>query len=177
MIYDQNGDGARVAIDVDNTYRRYGPMVYRRCRSLLGNEAQAEDAMQDVFVKLLLQHRRLDDRALSSLLYRMATFVCLNRLRSKARRPETRDEALLLAIADSEDVESTSEARSVLGRLFRGERRKKPSTRVIATLHYVDGFTLEETAAEVGLSVSGVRKRLRTLRSQLRGLERLEDMP
>ena len=33
-------------------------------------------------------------------------------------------------------------------------------------LHYVDGLTLEETAAQVGLSVSGVRKRLRGLRAK-----------
>ena len=36
---------------------------------------------------------------------------------------------------------------------------------------YVDGMTLEEVAAEVGLSVSGVRKRLRVLKERVRGLE------
>ena len=37
----------------------------------------------------------------------------------------------------------------------------------MALMHYVDGFTLEETAKEVGLSVSGVRKRLLILRKKL----------
>jgi RNA polymerase sigma-70 factor (ECF subfamily) len=36
----------------------------------------------------------------------------------------------------------------------------------MAVLHYVDRLTLEETAVEVGLSVSGVRKRLRRLREK-----------
>ena len=36
----------------------------------------------------------------------------------------------------------------------------------MALMHYVDGFTLEETAKEVGLSVSGVRKRLLILRKK-----------
>ena len=44
-------------------------------------------------------------------------------------------------------------------------------TGVIAVLHHVDGMTLEEVAAEVGLSVSGVRKRLRTLKARLPGAE------
>ena len=37
----------------------------------------------------------------------------------------------------------------------------------MAVLHYVDGLTLEEVAIETGLSVSGVRKRLRRLKTDL----------
>jgi RNA polymerase sigma-70 factor (ECF subfamily) len=37
---------------------------------------------------------------------------------------------------------------------------------VIAVLHLVDGLSLEETARETGMSVSGVRKRLRQLRER-----------
>ena len=40
-----------------------------------------------------------------------------------------------------------------------------------AILHYLDGMTLEETARETGLSVSGVRKRLSALRKTLKELE------
>ena len=36
--------------------------------------------------------------------------------------------------------------------------------RLIATLRYIDGLTLGEVAQEVGMSLSGVRKRLRSLR-------------
>jgi RNA polymerase sigma-70 factor (ECF subfamily) len=39
-------------------------------------------------------------------------------------------------------------------------------------LHYVDGLTLEQVAREVGLSVSGVRKRLRGLRRTLAAMEK-----
>jgi RNA polymerase sigma-70 factor (ECF subfamily) len=41
----------------------------------------------------------------------------------------------------------------------------------MAVLHFVDGMTLEETADAVGLSVSGVRKRLRGLQAKIRDLE------
>ena len=41
----------------------------------------------------------------------------------------------------------------------------------MAVLHYVDGMTLEQVAHECGMSVSGVRKRLRGLRSELRVME------
>jgi RNA polymerase sigma-70 factor (ECF subfamily) len=40
----------------------------------------------------------------------------------------------------------------------------------MAVLHHVDGLTLEEVARECGMSVSGVRKRLRALRDALKEL-------
>jgi RNA polymerase sigma-70 factor (ECF subfamily) len=53
--------------------------------------------------------------------------------------------------------------RLLLDDIFASE---KESTRTMAVLHYVDKLTLEETAECVGLSVSGVRKRLRRLRER-----------
>jgi RNA polymerase sigma-70 factor (ECF subfamily) len=159
-------------IDVEALYRKYGPMVLRRCRRLLGDEDRALDAMQETFVSLLKNGSALTETAPSSLLYCMATNVCLNILRAGRGRVMVSDEDVLLNIASSEDIESTGLARQILDQLFRGVR---PSTRTIAVMHYVDGMTLEETAAAVGLSVSGVRKRLAALRMRLRELE--EDEP
>ena len=157
-----------MAIDVAETYTRYGPMVLRRCRRLLGDEDQAVDAMQETFVNLLRNKDRLDDHARSSLLYRMATNVCLNRLRSQRRRPEVIDGDLISRIASVDNTEQRIGARAMLARLFGAEQE---STATIAVLHLLDGLTLQEVAAEVGLSVSGVRKRLRGLRAHLVELE------
>lgn len=159
---------AAVGIDVEAYYRQYGPMVLRRCRALLRHEEKAKDAMQDVFVQLLRNADRLEHHAPSSLLYRIATNVCLNRIRGEGRRPEDPSEALLLRIASVDDPERKTGARALLARIFRDEQE---STRTIAVMHLLDGFTLEEVAAEVGMSVSGVRKRLRTLRGRIDGLE------
>ena len=122
------------------------------------------DACQDVFVKLLEQRGRLNARYPSSLLYTMATNVCLNRIRDRQRHPETPDEERLLAIACSGSPRADSDARMLLDWLF---DRHPASSRTIAVLHYVDGLTLDQVAAETGLSVSGVRKRLRRLRQTL----------
>jgi RNA polymerase sigma factor (sigma-70 family) len=150
--------------DVSAITQRYGPMVLRRCRRLLRNEDEALDACQDVFVLLIERQSTLDARYPSSLLYRMATNVCLNRIRARGRRPETADDELLYAIAAADEVEPGTEARLLLDRLF---RRHPVSSRTIAVLHHVDGLTLEQVAEDVGLSVSGVRKRLRGLRHAL----------
>jgi RNA polymerase sigma-70 factor (ECF subfamily) len=98
---------------------------------------------------------------------RVATNVCLNRLRHARRHPEDRDDELLLRIAaEVPDGESRSAARRLLDGIF---GREPESTLAIAVMHYVDRMTLEEVAEESGLSVSGVRKRLRTLRARLAG--------
>jgi RNA polymerase sigma-70 factor (ECF subfamily) len=162
-----------MAIDVEATYRRLGPMVLRRCHRLLGADGRAEDVMHDVFVQLVRDGPRLDERGTAGLLLRMTTQVCLNHLRGRRRRPEdlTGEAQLLGAIVDATDPEARAAAGSMLNRLFSGEPE---STATIAVLFLLDGLTLEQVASEVGLSVSGVRKRLRTLRARL---PQLADFP
>lgn len=143
-------------------------MVLRRCKAMLTDEDEAMDAMQDVFVKLVRSEERLEDRGLSSLLYRTATNTCLNKIRTRQRKPSDPDGERLAQIAHAADTTARSEARSLIARLFNTEPE---STGTIAVLHLHDGLTLQQTAAAVGMSVSGVRKRLRKLESNLRRLE------
>lgn len=150
-------------INVEELYNKYGPMVYRRCKSMLKNEEEAVDAMQDVFVQVIRKKESLSMDAPSSLLYTIATNICLNIIRKKKKKPETESDEILDVIASFDDQEKKTLTNHFLNRLFSSE---KESTRAIAVLHYVDGYTLEETAEQVGLSVSGVRKRLRKLREK-----------
>lgn len=145
-------------------------MVLRRCRQLLRDEDEALDASQDVFVRLIEHGQRLNARYPSSLLYRIATNVCLNRIRDRGRQPlatTPHDDETIYAIACAAPVGGESDARMLLDWLF---NRHPESSRTIAVLHYVDGLTLEQVADEVGLSVSGVRKRLKNLRATVRGV-------
>jgi len=160
------------ALDVEALSLRYGAMVLRRCRRLLRDESEALDACQDVFVRLLVNRTRLDGAFPSSLLFRIATNVCLNRIRDRKRRPDTsagEDDELLESIAAAESPGALSDARMLLDRLF---GRQPESSRTIAVLHYVDGLTLDEVARHTGMSVSGVRKRLRKLRDILTEMRR-----
>src|SRR5438067_1984399 len=72
-------------LDVAALSQKYGPMVLRRCRQLLRDEQEALDGCQDVFVRVIEHRRHLDARYPSSLLYRIATNVCLNRIRDRRR--------------------------------------------------------------------------------------------
>ncbi|MCP5046279.1 MAG: sigma-70 family RNA polymerase sigma factor [bacterium] len=150
-------------INVESYYIRYGPMVLRRCRKLLKNEEKAMDAMQEVFTKVLLNRDRLKDQYPSSLLFRIATNVCLNVIRSEKSHGEIHDDDILSNIAMLEENENRMILSNLLDHIF---KREKKSTREIAVMHFVDGMTLNEVALETGLSVSGVRKRLRELKGR-----------
>jgi len=146
-------------VDVETLYERYGPMVLRRCRFLLRDEDLALDTTHDVFLQLLRHRDRLKADYPSSLLYRIATNLCLNRIRDRRRDPDLPGDDFLHRIARRVDLD----APVLLDRLF---RRHPESTRTMAVLHYVDGMTLEQVATECRMSVSGVRKRLRALRAE-----------
>ncbi len=146
-------------------YCTYAPMVYRRCLSLLGNEPDALDAMQLVFVQILEKRPEMNNPP--AFLYRAGTNTCLNLIRSDRRYQQRLGNLKLLKIATYEEPGLLT-ARSTLARLF---GQASESTQFIAVMHFVDGLTLEQVADSVGLSVSGVRKRLRKLRTQLQTLE------
>lgn len=147
-------------VDIEALYRRYGPMVLRRCRFLLRDDGEAEDVAQEVFVQLIRRRDTINTQFPSSLLYRIATNLSLNRIRDRKHRPDLPGDDLLDRIARADALD----APVLLDRLF---GRHSESTRTMAVLHYVDGLTLEEVARECGMSVSGVRKRLRILKETL----------
>lgn len=155
--------------DAERLFRRYAPMVTRRCRMLLGDDDEAADAAQEIFVKVIGDPELLAAEFPSSLLWRMATNRCLNILRDKkAQGRNASGESLLEQIACLDcdnNIEERLESGSILDKLF---NRHPKSSRTIAVFHFIDGMTLEETAAEVGMSVSGVRRRLEMLRADLK---------
>ncbi len=150
--------------DFDRLYGTFGPMVLRRCRFLLKDEERALDAMQDTFVRIIERREKLSG-ACASLFYTVATTVCLNRIRSERLRSGPQIDHLLSGIADSISArhEDLVDAEIVLQGIF---SNVPETTKTIACLHYLDGLTLEETAREVGMSVSGIRKRLATLKKE-----------
>lgn len=153
--------------DFENLYRQYGPMVLRRCRFILKNEEKALDAMQDTFVRLIERKEKITN-VCSSLLYTMATNVCLNKIRSDKLRAGPEFDVIAEIIEDTASAEGTEQIEtSILLDCIFSERDTKD--RQIAILHYVDGYTLEETSTKMKMSVSGIRKRLEKLKEYAGG--------
>lgn len=158
-------DKDRSQIDVEACYARYGPMVLRRCRTMLRDEEAAFDATQEVFLKVLVRRKKLTGDYPSSLLYRIATNTCLNRIRDDKKRDLRRYLHVLRRDDPATGPESGGPGRIILEHILDGETGV---TRSIAVMYFIDGMTLKEISAVANLSVSGVHKRLDKLRRRIR---------
>lgn len=156
--------GRAMAIDVESLYRRYGDLVLGRCRTLLGSDADAQEACQEIFLRV---HRYSasfrGDASPSTFLFRVTTNHCLNVLRTRRRRPEDAEEDLSF-VADV--MRDPTEARELLDRVLAGQDEK---TMQCIVYHLLDGMTHEETGKLVGLSGAAVRKRLAKFRREVAG--------
>ena len=125
--------------------RTFGPAILRRCARLLKDSAEAEDATQEVFLKVCRYLDRLKPGE-SGLpwVYQIATTVCLNRLRGRARAAAVA-QRLPTDTVFSPAFEDRQAARVLLEQF--DER-----TSLIAVYHLVDGMTQEEIAQAMGLS-------------------------
>jgi len=152
-------------IDVEDCYKKYAPMIFRRCSFLLKNEDDALDALQDVFVNLLRHSGRLHGQFLSSLLYTIATNICLNRLKRRklaacnsALSPSAGLNPALSPEPGSIDPEFDRIEDSMLIDIILQDESE--TTRAMCLMYHVDGMTLREIGDVMGMSISGIRKRL-----------------
>ncbi len=130
--------------------------MYRRCLRLLKDREAARDATQEVFVKLVRDMRRLEDRK-SALpwIYRVATNHCLNLRRDAARRgeQELEPEMDLDGGAPVEPYPDRELAQRVLSRF-------DETTQAVAVGVFVDGMEREEVAEALGISQRTVSRKL-----------------
>lgn len=152
-------------IDIESFYVRYGPMVLRRCRRMLKNEQSAHDAMHEVFLKILSNRNRLTGEYPSALLYRIATNVCLNRIRNERKHSLTEYLDILHNTSFFERQEPDSSVKNLMAYIL---AKEKESTRQIAVMYFVIGMTIKEIAETKNLSISGVHKHLNKLRQKIR---------
>jgi RNA polymerase sigma-70 factor (ECF subfamily) len=147
-----------MVVDIDVYYEKYLPMVLRRCRAMLGNEEDALDAAQDVFVKVLRAKKRLHGQFPSSLLYTIATNTCLNRIRWKKRQGEARaGEPGSPEQPVHDRAYDQVEEDMVMDAILKTESE---TTRTMCFMYHADSMTLKEIGEALGMSISGVRKRL-----------------
>lgn len=145
---------------IEELYRKHGAMVLRRTRSILGDEAAARDAMQDVFVQAIQEGNAFrGDASPVTWLYRIATNLCLNRIRDGARRRQ-----LLAENAPAAEAEDgpTPEDRMTLAAVL---ARVPEELREIAVCYHVDQMNQDEIAVLLGVSRRTVGNRLEAFRA------------
>ena len=156
----------------EELYRAHAGRLFSLTCRMLGNPADAEDLLQDVF---LAAHRKLDtfrgDSALGTWLYRLATNLCLDHLRSRAARTSQVTDAL-----DDEpwipDAASRGLAERTVSRmdLERAIAVLPAGCRAAFVLHDVEGLEHQEIARVLGIAEGTSKSQVHKARMRLRAL-------
>lgn len=170
----RNGDRAEFARLVE----RYDSFVYRLALRILGNQQDAEDVLQETFIKALKHLKDFDGRSsLSTWLYRIATNEALMILRKEKGNtlsfdtPDEQDEGEQepLQIVDwcclPEDTLMSTEAKEILEKAI---AELPPTLRVVVVLRDLNGLSTRETSEALNISEMAVKTRLSRARLQLR---------
>ena len=156
----QNTDCVREAVE------EYGDMLYRICLVMLRNTADAEDAVQDTFIRFMQKAPVFQgEEHEKAWLIKVASNVCKDMLRQRDKVTEL-DEATMNTIADSEDDTHILEALMQIPEKFR----------IVLTLHYIEGYKVDEIAQMIKKTSSAVKMRLSKGRKLLEDKYRKEYM-
>jgi len=163
----------RSQVDLTSLVETYSPLLFRVAHSVLRSQAEAEDVVQDVFVRVL-QHRNAltGVREMRVWLVRIAWNLALDRRRRV--KPEQFDEGFAdgLVARDLPADEALEEARRMRTVLREMERLPKMERQVLL-LSAVEELGTAEMAEVLGRSESAVRALMFRARTRLR--ERLEE--
>jgi RNA polymerase sigma-70 factor (ECF subfamily) len=156
----------------EELYRAHSGRLFSVACRMLGNTADAEDLLQEIF---LAAHRKLDsfrgDSALGTWLYRLATNQCLDYLRSRAARSDqltgALDDELGLADPSSRALGERAVTRMDLERAV---AELPEGCRAAFVLHDVEGLEHREVAEVLGIAEGTSKSQVHKARLRLRTL-------
>jgi len=152
-----NSQSSRPVGGVEETVERYGDRLLRTAVAIMGSSAEAEDIVQDVFVKLIEKHPHFESAEHETAwLIRVAVNLCKSRLRSHWWQKTVP----LLDIYPAQ----THEQQDIIETVF-----ALPSKyRVVVHLHYYEGYSTKEIAEITEQKESTVRQHLTRARRMLK---------
>jgi RNA polymerase sigma-70 factor, ECF subfamily len=147
--------------EVADLYRRYGYFVLRRCQLVLRDRSAAQDAAQEVFLKVLRTDVPISEIARPlGWLYRITDNVCFDSLRRRKAAPLTSDTMEEVpGVHPSVRIEDRDAALAVLAELDERDQR-------ICLLAFVDGMTQSQIAEEISQSRVTINKRIQAIRAR-----------
>lgn len=167
----------------DELVRRYQQTVYGVCRRLLGNAHDADDAAQEVFVKVFYALNRFKARArFSTWLYRITVNHSLNVLRARRRNGRLRlfsqlspeELCRVKQFSAAEEPNRRMEQEEQAERVQRALAQLKDDLRTAVILHRYEELSYQQIADVLGVSVSAVESRLFRAKQKLAKLLRNE---
>jgi RNA polymerase sigma-70 factor, ECF subfamily len=163
---------------------RHSRTVFRLAFRMTGNEQDAEDVVQEAFLRAYRQLGRFESRAnFGTWLYRIVANCSVDLMRSKqARHDQTRseslDEAIEMPATDSPTPERLAQSAEIQRRVQAALGELSPLERAAFTLRHYEGRSIDEIGHALGLGTSAAKhsvfravKKLRAALAPLRSQE------
>jgi RNA polymerase sigma-70 factor (ECF subfamily) len=158
-------------LDWDRLLEQYGPMVWRLAYRLLGSRHEAEDCLQEAFLKALELSRKESVRSWPGLLRHLATTRSLDRLRQRSRERTQTSPTELGTVPDrGADPRQAAEAAELVSRLREALTHLPPRQAEVFALRFLEDMSYREIGAALGLKENAVGVLLHGARASLRAL-------
>jgi RNA polymerase sigma-70 factor (ECF subfamily) len=142
----------RVQSEVGELFRLHGAMVYRRALRLLGRKEDADEATQEVFIRVMRSMSEFEGRSsVTTWLYQVTTNYCLNLMRDRGRRRQLFQENVTTPGGGLfEPTERASTTDQLFLRRLLAEADEQQAKAAVYV--YFDGLSHEEAAELLGVS-------------------------
>jgi len=144
--------------DFSEKYEKYSSTIFKIAITYLANKADAEDVMQDVFIKLLYSSPDFDNDDYEKFwIIRTTSNICKNILKS-FRHKNTED------IDDFKEFLAEPSKTNIAELLL----ELNPKHRIVLYLMYYEGYSVKEISDMLCITQSAVKMRLKRGREQLK---------
>ena len=154
----------------DDLVRQHSARVYRLAYRLTGNQHDAEDLTQEVFVRVFRSLDGYTPGTFEGWLHRITTnlFLDMARRRQRIRFEGLGDQAVGLLRDDEPTPAQAFDARHLDSDVQQALEALAPEYRAAVVLCDIEGLSYEEIAATLGVKLGTVRSRIHRGRAQLR---------
>ncbi len=144
--------------DPSRAVEKYGNSLYRLCSVMTGNKEDAQDAVQECFLRYITKAPHFaDEEHEKAWLLKVAANICRDTLRHRKHQS-------FLSLDEIKNLAVGEDNAQILGLLIMLDEKY----RIVIHLHYVEGYNTNEIAAMLGISGAAVKKRLQRARDMLR---------
>ena len=143
-------------------YKRYSTKVFSKCISLLKSESLAQDAMQDIFIKIYLNLAKFSGKSkFSTWVYSITYNYCIDFIRRKKKEKNIFSEDIENTAEPIEEVPDKELLEMQVGRLKRVLTEIPTGDKAVLLMKYQDELSIKEIAAMLNKSESAIKMKIK----------------
>ena len=149
-------------------FSRYQNLIWRLCYSFTHNQEDAEDLMQEVFIKAYRNLPQFEFRSsFKTWICRIAVNTCQNELRRRSRRPQVTDiamDVLVNTLPSEDNPEEILQQKTKRQQLAAAMAELRPEEFQALQMKDLDQLPYSEIASLLGIGLSAAKMRVRRAR-------------